>query len=173
MRRSLATLVLVALAAACGSDADPLLSVEETATTTTTTAPPTTTTPPAETEREGAYLAFDGRDDRVLVPWDDSFPTEVFTAAARVLLSEPPARRSAIIARGEDDDSWDLSWQLFVGSDGGLQVMIEASNMDNYCYPGNDCVPQGECESGDMFIADGNGTTSPSPAMPRARSCST
>ncbi len=33
--------------------------------------------------------------------------------------------------------------------------MLEAINEDNYCYPGNNCVPHGECTSGDMFVADG------------------
>lgn len=101
------------------------------------------------------YLSFDGLDDRVLVPWDESLPTEVFTAAAWIRLPESPSRRAAIIARGEDDNSFNLSWQLYIGPEGVLEVMLEASNEDNYCYPFNNCVPQGTCQSGDTFVADG------------------
>ena len=39
--------------------------------------------------RAESVLEFDGRDDRVLVPYDDSFPTEVFTLAAWLKLSPP------------------------------------------------------------------------------------
>lgn len=168
------TLIPVLLAAACTSDARPLatqspevastsISAGTTTTATTTTLPAATAGPTVLTATstttsdpvENFFLSFDGIDDRILVPWDRSFPTEVFTAAAWIRLSEPPARRSAIIARGEDNDSYNLSWQLFVANDGRLHVMLEASNEDNYCYPGNNCVPQGECTSGDTFVADG------------------
>lgn len=110
--------------------------------------------PPPET---GAafFLTFDGLDDRVLVPWHESFPTEVFTAAARIRLAGAPNGRAAIIARGEDDNSFNLSWQLYVGRGGELEAMLEASNEDNYCYPNNECVPFGTCESGDRSVADG------------------
>ena len=37
--------------------------------------------PPPESGQD-FYLQFDGADDRILVPWDASFPTEVFTAVA-------------------------------------------------------------------------------------------
>jgi len=109
--------------------------------------------PPAESGQD-FHLAFDGTNDRVLIPWDASFPTEVFTVSAWVRLT-PPSGRAAIVARGEDDDSFNLSWQLFVGSAGSLEVMLEAANEDNYCYPNNDCVPLGVCVSDDLFIADG------------------
>jgi len=108
--------------------------------------------PPPESG-ENFHLSFDGMDDRVLVPWHASFPTEAFTIAARIRLSTPSAR-AAVIARGEDDNSFNLSWQMYVGRSGSLEVMLEASNEDNYCYPNNDCVPQGSCESQDMFVAD-------------------
>ncbi len=119
-------------------------------------------TPAPRTPAEGSlasdsdqfHLAFDGLDDRVLVPWDASFPTEVFTASAWIRLPEPPPRRAAIVARGEDDNSFNLSWQLYVGPAGDLEVMLEASNEDNYCYPDNNCVPLGVCQSGDTFVAD-------------------
>ena len=109
--------------------------------------------PPPESG-EDFHLMFDGADDRVLIPWDASFPIEVFTVAARIRLT-PPGRRAAVIARGEDDNSYNLSWQLYVGPEGFLEAMIEASNENNFCYPNNDCVPQGVCESDDLFVADG------------------
>ncbi|MCH7616448.1 MAG: LamG domain-containing protein [Chloroflexi bacterium] len=109
---------------------------------------------PAATAAD-SHLTFDGLDDRVLVPWDASFPTEVFTVSAWIRLPQPPGQRAAIIARGEDDDSFNLSWQLYVGPEGDLTAMLEASNENNYCYPANDCVPFGSCESGDLFVADG------------------
>ncbi len=111
--------------------------------------------PPPETG-QAFHLSFDGVDDRVLVPWDASFPTEVFTAVAWIRLPAPPAGRAAIIARGEDDNSFNLSWQLYVGGGGELEAMLEASNEDNYCYPNNECVPFGTCQSGDRFVADGS-----------------
>ena len=71
-------------------------------------------------------LQFDGTDDRVTVPYDASFPTEVFTASARIKLPQP-AGRAAIIARGEDDNSFNLSWQLYVTRDdaGALALYID------------------------------------------------
>ncbi len=157
MRRLWIILVSVLLAAACSTESEPVTAPEpaDTSTSSTTTPAPATVSTPAVTAGEDFALSFDGIDDRVLVPWDQSFPTDVFTAAAWIRLSDPPARRAAIIARGEDDDSYNLSWQLFVANDGNLQVMLEAANEDNYCYPGNNCVPQGECTSDDMFLADG------------------
>ena len=91
-----------------------------------------------EAERLGSAssLRFDGVDDRVTVPYDTSFPTEVFTASAWIRLSQP-AGRAAIIARGEDDDSYNLSWQLYVIPTGDLEVMLEDSDEHNYCYPLN------------------------------------
>lgn len=79
-------------------------------------------------------LDFDGINDRVTVPYDASFPGDVYTVAAWIRLSEP-GHRSAIIARGEDDDSWDLSWHLYVRPEGTLQLMVENSDMQNSCYP--------------------------------------
>ena len=109
-----------------------------------------------EAERLGSAssLRFDGVDDRVTVPYDTSFPTEVFTASAWIKLSQP-AGRAAIIARGEDDDSYNLSWQLYVIPTGNLEVMLEDSNENNYCYPLNNCAPMGTCSiTGDLFVAD-------------------
>jgi tellurite resistance-related uncharacterized protein len=108
--------------------------------------------PPPESG-QNFHLSFDGVDDRVLVPWDASFPTEVFTIAAQIRLTTPSAR-AAVIARGEDDNSFNLSWQMYVGRTGSLEVMLEASNEDNYCYPNNECVPFGSCVADDMFVAD-------------------
>lgn len=100
-------------------------------------------------------LEFDGTDDRVLVPYDDTFPTEVFTVAAWIKVT-PPGHRSAIIARGEDNDSWNLSWQLYVNSDGTLQIMLENQNEQNFCYPLT-CMGQSQpaCTAQDLFVADG------------------
>ena len=99
-------------------------------------------------------LQFDGTDDRITVPYDDSFPTEVFTASAWIKLSQP-SRRAAIIARGEDDNSFNLSWQLYVTSDGTLETMLEDDRENNYCYPLNNCAPLGTCNVvGDLFVAD-------------------
>ena len=81
-----------------------------------------------------SLLAFDGVDDCARIPYDPSFPIEVFTAAAWIK-APTPTRRSAIIARGEDDDSWNLVWQLYVNSSGNLEVMLEDSSENNYCYP--------------------------------------
>ena len=101
-----------------------------------------------------SVLDFDGNDDRVMVPYDPSFPTEVFTAAAWIRTS-PPQGRAAIIARGEDDDSFNLVWQLYVLSDGTIQVMLEDASENNHCYPST-CMgqPQPGCTSGDLSIAD-------------------
>ena len=52
-----------------------------------------------------SWLQFDGNDDRVMVPYSDSFPTEVFTVGAWIN-SASITQRSAIIARGEDDISF-------------------------------------------------------------------
>jgi len=99
-------------------------------------------------------LRFDGADDRVTVPYDTSFPTEVFTATAWIKLVQP-AGQAAIIARGEDDNSFNLSWQLYVTRDGTLEVMLEDSRERNYCYPLSNCAPMGTCTiTGDMFVAD-------------------
>ena len=106
------------------------------------------------TQESNFVLQFDGTDDRVTVPYDDSFPTEVFTAGAWIKLSQP-ARRAAIIARGEDDNSFNLSWQLYVNSNGTLETMLEDASENNYCYPLNQCFPAGTCSIGsDLFVAD-------------------
>ncbi|TDJ65748.1 MAG: hypothetical protein E2O39_17565, partial [Planctomycetota bacterium] len=71
---------------------------------------------------DGGYaLDFTGSSDRVIVPYDASFPTAVFTAAAWIKTVAPQSR-AAVIARGEDDNSWNLSWQLYVRNDGTLEV---------------------------------------------------
>ena len=102
----------------------------------------------------GSFLDFDGNNDRVMVPYDPSFPTEVFTAGAWIR-TLPPQGRGAIIARGEDDDSFNLVWQLYVGPAGTLTVMLEDANEANHCYPST-CMgqPQPNCTSGDLFVAD-------------------
>ena len=106
--------------------------------------------------QHGGALAFDGTADRVTIPYDASFPTEVFTICAWVKVPVP-GHRSAIIARGEDDDSWDLAWQLYLEPDGSLRLMIEDASMVNYCYP-YVCFSetlQSTCSlSGDLWVAD-------------------
>ncbi len=98
-------------------------------------------------------LRFDGSDDRVTVPYDPSFPTEIFTIGAWIKLT-PPQGRASVIALGEDDNSFNLSWQLYVLPDGTLEVMLEDSRENNYCYPSNSCTPSGSCSSGNLFVAD-------------------
>ena len=98
-------------------------------------------------------LRLDGSDDRVTVPYDPSFPTEIFTIGAWIKLT-PPQGRASVIARGEDDNSFNLSWQLYVLPDGTLEVMLEDSRENNYCYPSNSCTPSGSCSSGNLFVAD-------------------
>ena len=101
-----------------------------------------------------SVLQFDGTDDRVTVPYDTTFPTEVFTASAWIKLALP-AGPAAIIARGEDDNSFNLSWQLYVTRDGTLEVMLEDARERNYCYPLNNCAPMGTCAiTGELFVAD-------------------
>jgi len=90
----------------------------------------------------------------VTVPYSASFPTAVFTIAARVKLSSP-GRRAAILARGEDNSSLNLSWQLYVLADGTLEIMLEDSNENNMCYPSNSCTPIGTCDAPNPFVADG------------------
>ena len=43
--------------------------------------------------QHGGALQFDGTDDRVTVPYDDSFPTEVFSICAWIKVA-PPGHRS-------------------------------------------------------------------------------
>lgn len=104
--------------------------------------------------QQGSALSFDGSDDRVTVPYDSSFPTEVFTVTAWIK-TLPSMGRSAIIARGEDDNSFNLSWQAYVKQDGTLQVMLENQNDNNFCYPFS-CMgqPQPTCTFGNLFVAD-------------------
>jgi len=105
-----------------------------------------------------AGLSFDGVDDRVTVPYDTSFPTEVFSAGAWINIDAPPAQSpGAIIARGEDDNSWDLSWQLYVTPEGDLVAMVEDLSMVNFCYP-YACFttnPISTCTIVDQMVTDG------------------
>ena len=105
--------------------------------------------------RADNVLEFDGIDDRVLVPYDDSFPIESFTLAAWIKMT-PPGNRSAIIAHGEDDNSFNLSWQLYVNSDGTFQIMLENQNEQNFTYPLTfSGEPQASCSNAqDLLVAD-------------------
>lgn len=71
-------------------------------------------------------LSFDGVNDRVTVPYDSSFPVETFTAGAWIK-GKTPSRRGAIIARGEDDNSYDLVWAIYLLRSGEFGIMIEDS----------------------------------------------
>ncbi len=101
-------------------------------------------------------LGFDGQDDCVMVPYDASFPTETFSAGAWIKLPQPTMGNSAIIGRGEDDDSFNFAWQLYLNPQGRLQPTLENENETNFCYPLS-CVGGGQvptCTAGDMFVAD-------------------
>lgn len=105
-----------------------------------------------------AGLAFDGVDDRVTVLYNTSFPTEIFSAGAWINIVTPPAQSpGAIIARGEDNNSFDLSWQLYVTPEGDLVAMVEDVSMVNYCYP-YACFttnPADTCTIAEQMVTDG------------------
>ena len=66
-------------------------------------------------------LSQDKIDDIINIPYASSFPTEIFTLSAWFKLNQPGGR-AAIISRGEDNDSYNLSWQLYVSSSGELKM---------------------------------------------------
>jgi len=137
--RVVSKLILAGVLLACGSD----LVVPE------PEPEPEPEVPPGVTN----LLRFDGVNDRVAVPYDASFPIEVFTIGAEIKLSAPTGR-AAVIAHGEDDNSFNLSWQLYVVPGGNLEIMLEDSNENNFCYPLNNCAPRGSCTFGDLFVGD-------------------
>ena len=142
--------LLVALClVGCGGD-----SPNPTAPDAPDTSPPIVPTTAPPIAGNASVLNFDGANDRVTVPYSASFPTEVFTIVARVRLS-PPGGRAAILARGEDNVSLNLSWQLYVLADGTLEIMLEEARENNMCYPSNSCVPRGTCDAPNPFVADG------------------
>lgn len=100
-------------------------------------------------------LEFDGANDRVVVPYDDSFPIETFTLAAWIKLA-PPGHRSAVIAHGEDDNSFNLSWQIYINPDGTFQIMLENQNEQNFTYPLTFAgEPQASCDNAQgLLVAD-------------------
>ncbi len=140
--------LLVVALLGCGGDGDDPGPTEPEAVETTPDAVGPTPEPGGP-----SVLRFDGSDDRVTVPYSPTFPTEVFTIGAWIKLA-PPQGRAAILARGEDDNSFNLSWQLYVLQNGTLEVMLEDSRENNYCYPSNSCTPLGSCSAGDLFVAD-------------------
>jgi hypothetical protein len=88
-------------------------------------------------------LKFDGIDDRVMVPFNPSFPTEVFTVTTWV--RTPGAlRRKAIVARGEDSITGNAAWSLYMDVDGTFKLRIEDINDADYSYASG------------SFIADDN-----------------
>ena len=141
-------IVLVILSCGGGDDEAPLTGPEVVET------PPVVVEPIAGGPGRSSVLRFDGSNDRVTVPYSPTFPTEEFTAGAWIRLATPGGR-AAVIARGEDDNSFNLSWQLYVIADGTLEVMLEDVRENNYCYPANNCTPAGTCTGGDVFVADG------------------
>jgi hypothetical protein len=87
----------------------------------------------------GAYaqdffaLEFDGVNDRVMVPYDPSFPTEVFTLTAWIRTPGAVSRKS-IVARGEDSITGNAAWNLYMQTDGTLQLRIEDINDVDFAY---------------------------------------
>jgi hypothetical protein len=75
-------------------------------------------------------LEFNGLSQFVSVPYDASFPTEVFTASAWIR-AKVPNKRGAIISRGEDAITGNSSWTLLVAQSGFFEVMLEDANDDN------------------------------------------
>ncbi len=78
-------------------------------------------------------LSFDGVNDRVTVPYHSSFPTTVFSAGAWIRATTP-TRNAAVIARGEDNSSFNLVWQLYVTRTGEFLVMLEDNRERNWIY---------------------------------------
>ena len=78
-------------------------------------------------------LNFDGRGDRVTVPYSSSFPVAVFTASAWIKTGKP-ARRASIISFGEDNKSGNGSWTLYVQTTGAFEVMLEDIKDNNGNY---------------------------------------
>ncbi len=78
---------------------------------------------PVAAQSNGA-LSFDGQDDCVMVPYDASFPTETFSAGAWIKVPQPTMGNSAVIGRGEDDDSFNFAWQLYLNPQGRLQLTL-------------------------------------------------
>lgn len=91
--------------------------------------------PEASAQADGACdaLDFDGVDDRVMVPYSASFPTEVFTVAAWIK-AEIPRRRASIVARGEDNVSGNDPWKIILQTDGTFILMLEDANDVNATY---------------------------------------
>ena len=81
----------------------------------------------------GYSLEFDGGGDHARVPYDASFPTEVFTVIAWVRTSGSFGRR-AIVARGEDGVTGNASWNLYMQADGTFELRIEDANDDDFSY---------------------------------------
>ncbi len=106
--------------------------------------------------QSGTALSFDADDDCVMVPYDASFPTEVFTASAWIKTPGPAQGNAAVIGRGEDDDSFNFAWQIYLNRNGNLQITLEDHRERNYCYPLS-CMggEQKSCTvTGEVFVAD-------------------
>ena len=69
-----------------------------------------------------------------MVPYDPSFPIEVFSVSAWIKTPLAMGNR-AIIGRGEDNDSFNFAWQLYLNGAGNLQLTLENEMEQNFCYP--------------------------------------
>ena len=89
------------------------------------------------------------------VPYDLSFPTEVFSVGAWIRTPQPTGN-AAIIGRGEDDNSFNVAWQLYVNGAGNLTLTLENEREQNFCYPAacRGGEPVSNCTVGDTFVAD-------------------
>ena len=103
----------------------------------------------------GNALSFDGQGDGVNVPYDPSFPTEVYSVSAWIRTPQPTGN-AAIIGRGEDNNSYNFAWQLYVNGAGNLTLTLENEREQNFCYPVS-CrggEPVSNCVVGDTLVAD-------------------
>jgi len=88
-------------------------------------------------------LCFDGIDDFVTVPYDASFPVDIFTVAAWVKCTAPTEPWAVIVSRGDDDSSDNAPWELRVRSDGTFQLAIEDRNEVTDIYASNTVIADG------------------------------
>ena len=81
----------------------------------------------------GHALDFSGGPYRVLVPYDSSFPTEVFSVTAWVR-TPTGTNRTTILARGEDAVTGNAAWNLYMQPDGEFRVRIEDISDFDFSY---------------------------------------
>jgi hypothetical protein len=83
--------------------------------------------------RSGYALDFSGGPCRVLVPYDSSFPTAVFSVTAWVR-TPVGANRTTILARGEDAVNGNAAWNLYMQPDGEFTLRIEDITDADFSY---------------------------------------